>query len=291
MVRDLNPTPAITTGFLILREMKGFLTLDTTVGSARRTHMSEEMHGKVALVSGASSGIGRATAELFAARGASVLLAARREDELSRVVNGILASGGTARFIRGDVSNAANVEAMVALTVDTFGRIDICANAAGIGGELGAIVDLTEEGWSRTIDINLKGAFLCIKYAARAMLAGGYGGAIVNVGSVASFLGFAAGSAYSSAKHGMIGLTSCASAELAPQGIRVNLVCPGVVDTPMHDQARQMLGDELAVPDIHLGRIGLPHEIARAIAYLCSDESSFISGTTLTVDGGGTSTL
>ncbi len=253
--------------------------------------MSDEMRGKVALVSGASSGIGRATAELFAARGASVVLAARREDELSSIVEGIVASGGSARFIRGDVSSAADVEAMVTATVDAFGRIDICANAAGIGGELAPIVDLTEEGWSKTVDINLKGAFFCIKYAARAMLAAGHGGAVVNVGSVASFLGFAAGSAYSSAKHGLIGLTSCASAELAPHGIRVNLVCPGVVDTPMHDQARQMLGDDLATPETHLRRIGRPQEIARSIAYLCSDDSSFITGTTLTIDGGGTSTL
>lgn len=253
--------------------------------------MSEDMQGKVVLVAGASSGIGRATAEMFAMRGASVLLSARREDALSHVTDTIVSRGGVACFRGGDVSCAADVEAMVWSTVDAYGRIDICVNAAGIGGELAPIVDLTEEGWDNTLAINLKGAFFCIKYAARAMLAAGHGGAIVNVGSVASFLGFAAGSAYSSAKHGMIGLTSSASAELAPKGIRVNLVCPGVVDTPMHHQARQMLGDDLALPDIHLNRIAQPQEIARSILYLCSDESSFITGTTLTVDGGGTSTL
>tara|TARA_R110000782_G_scaffold78276_9_gene155690 strand:- start:124411 stop:125172 length:762 start_codon:yes stop_codon:yes gene_type:complete len=253
--------------------------------------MSEDMQGKVVLVAGASSGIGRATAEMFAMRGASVLLSARREDALSHVTDTIVSRGGVACFRGGDVSCAADVEAMVLSTVDAYGRIDICVNAAGIGGELAPIVDLTEEGWDNTLAINLKGAFFCIKYAARAMLAAGHGGAIVNVGSVASFLGFAAGSAYSSAKHGMIGLTSSASAELAPKDIRVNLVCPGVVDTPMHHQARQMLGDDLALPDIHLNRIAQPQEIARSILYLCSDESSFITGTTLTVDGGGTSTL
>jgi len=253
--------------------------------------MSGEMHGKVVLVAGASSGIGRATAELFAARGASVLLAARRGDELSKIVGRIVASGGNACFSVADVSSAADVEAMVAAAIKAFGRLDICANAAGIGGELAPIVDLSEEGWNKSIDINLKGAFLCIKYAARAMLAGGHGGAIVNVGSLASFRPFANGAAYGSAKHGMVGLTSCASAELAPQGIRVNLVCPGVIDTPMHEQAREVLGDDLALPPIHLGRIGKPQEVARAIAYLCSDESSFVTGTTLMIDGGGASTL
>ena len=256
--------------------------------------MNEEMRGKVALVAGASSGIGRATAELFAARGASVVLASRREKELANIVESMRASGGTANFVRADVTKEFDVEAMVAFVLNTYGRIDICANAAG-GGEFAPVVDLTEAAWDSTLNVNLKGAFLCIKHAARAMLKAGNGGAIVNVGSISSFLGMASGSAYCAAKHGMIGLTSSASAELAPHGIRVNMVCPSIVDTPMHHQGRALLGDavfdEVVIPAIHLRRIAQPSEIARSIAYLCGNEASFVTGTTLTIDGGGTNTV
>lgn len=256
--------------------------------------MKEQMLGKVALIPGASSGIGRATAELFAARGASVVLAARREKELSGIVESIRASGGTASAVRADVTREPDVEAMVAFVLDTYGRIDVCANTAG-GGEMASVVDMTEEAWCSTLDVNLKGAFFCVKHAARAMLKSGNGGAIVNVGSISSFLGMPAGSAYCAAKHGMIGLTSSASAELAPHGIRINMVCPGIVDTPMHHQGRAMLGDavfdDVVIPAIHVRRIAQAHEIARSIAFLCSDEAGFVTGTALTVDGGGTNTV
>ncbi len=184
---------------------------------------------------------------------------------------------------------------MVAHTLETFGRLDYAVNNAGIEGQFAGVVDLPEEEWDRVLDINLKGTFLCLKYEAPAMLAGGHGGAIVNVGSINSFLGFPSGAAYVSSKHGLIGLTTSVSAELAPLGIRVNLVCPGIIDTPMHQRARGLIGDEiydnLLQQRVHTRRAGRPEEIARCVVFLCSDEASYITGTTLTPDGGFTLTI
>jgi NAD(P)-dependent dehydrogenase (short-subunit alcohol dehydrogenase family) len=254
-----------------------------------------DMTGRVALITGASSGIGRATAEAFVAKGARVVVAARRQTELASLVTGIEAQGGKATAITTDVSDAKDVERMVAHAMETFGRLDYAVNNAGIEGHFAPVTDLAEDEWDRVLDINLKGTFLCLKYEGRAMLQCGNGGSIVNVGSINSFLGFASGSAYVTSKHGLIGLTSSVSAELAPQGIRVNLICPGLVDTPMHHRARQLLGDELydkaVIPSLHLRRAGLPEEIARSILFLCSDEASYITGTTLTPDGGFTLTV
>ncbi len=254
-----------------------------------------EMNDKVALITGASSGIGRATAEAFAARGAKVVLAARREDELAALVSEIKGRGGEATLVVTDVAIARDVERMVAHTIETFGQLDYAVNNAGIEGQFAGIADLPEQEWDRVLNTNLKGTFLCLQHESRAMLAGGRGGAIVNVGSVNSFLGFAHGSAYVASKHGQIGLTTCVSAELAPQGIRVNLVCPGFIDTPMHRRARGLLGDaiydDVLVPRVHTRRVGRPEEIARSIVFLCSDDASYITGTTLTPDGGFTLTV
>jgi NAD(P)-dependent dehydrogenase (short-subunit alcohol dehydrogenase family) len=253
------------------------------------------MQGKVALITGASSGIGRATAEAFAEKGANVVVAARRKTELESLVASIQEKGGKATAIRTDVSVAKSVEKMVTHTIEVFGRLDYAINNAGIEGKFNGITDLTEMDWDQVIDINLKGAFLCMKYEAKAMLQLNNGGAIVNIGSVNSFLGFPTGSAYVTSKHGLIGLTSSVSAELAPKGIRVNLLCPGVTDTPMHQRLRGIVGDDLydkgLLPTVHLQRAGRPEEIAKAIIFLCSDESSYISGSTLTVDGGLTLTM
>ncbi len=254
-----------------------------------------DMKDRVVLITGASSGIGRTTAQAFAARGARVVVAARRQPELESLVAEIKAAGGTATAIQTDVSEAKEVERMVAAAVDEFGRLDCAVNNAGIEGQWATVTELAEEDWDRVLNVNLKGTFLCMKYEARAMLDGGHGGAIVNVGSVNSFLGFPTGSAYVTSKHGLIGLTSCVSAELAPQGIRVNLLCPGIIDTPMHHRARQILGDEIydeaVLPNVHLRRAGRPEEMARTILFLCSDEASYITGTTLTPDGGFTLTI
>ena len=184
---------------------------------------------------------------------------------------------------------------MVAHALETFGRLDYAVNNAGIEGQFAGITDLAEEDWDSVLNINLRGVFLCLKYEARAILNCGKGGAIVNVGSINSFLGFPSGSAYVASKHGLIGLTTSVSAELAPHGIRVNLVCPGIIDTPMHHRARKLLGDEVydtaVLPSIHLRRAGRPEEIAQSIVFLCSDEASYITGTTLTPDGGFTLTV
>jgi len=248
------------------------------------------MSNKVALVTGASSGIGRATALAFAANGAKVVVAARREEELAALVAEIESQGGAATLVKTDVSASKDVERMVAHAIGTYGRLDYAVNNAGIEGQWAGITDLPEDEWDRVLDVNLKGAFLCMKYEARAMLECKHGGAIVNIGSVNSFLGFPTGSAYVTSKHGLIGLTTSVSAELAPQGIRVNLVCPGFVDTPMHHRARKIVGDELydeaLIPNVHLQRAGRPEEIACSIIFLCSDEASYITGTTLTPDGG-----
>lgn len=254
-----------------------------------------DMNDRVALITGASSGIGRASAEAFAAKGAKVVLAARRQDELASLVTEIEARGGKATAIRTDVSRTKDVEQMVAHAIEAFGRLDYAVNNAGIEGQMAGITDLAEDDWDRVLDINLKGAFLCMKYEARAMLEGGHGGAIVNIGSVNSFLGFPTGSAYVTSKHGLIGLTTSASAELGPQGIRVNLVCPGFIDTPMHRRARRIFGDEIydkeLLPSVHLRRAGRADEIAGSIVFLCSDEASYLTGTTLTPDGGFTLTI
>jgi NAD(P)-dependent dehydrogenase (short-subunit alcohol dehydrogenase family) len=253
------------------------------------------MNDKVALITGASSGIGRATALAFAAKGARVVVTARREDELAALVNEIESSGGTATLVRADVSASNDVERMVAHAIEAYGCLDYAVNNAGIEGKWAGITDLPEDDWDEVLDINLKGVFLCMKYEAKAMLGSDQGKAIVNVGSVNSFLGFPGGAAYVASKHGLIGLTSSVSAELAPQGIRVNLVCPGVIDTPMHHRARKIIGDEIYdegfIPHVHVRRAGRPQEIADSIVFLCSDEASYITGTTLTPDGGYTLTI
>ncbi|WP_260483419.1 SDR family NAD(P)-dependent oxidoreductase [Sphingomicrobium flavum] len=245
--------------------------------------------GKVALVTGASSGIGEATARLFAKRGASVVLAARRRDRLDALVEEIEQTGGTASAIDTDVADAASVEAMVAHAVDTFGRLDFAVNNAGLGTKVYPVTDMPDDYWDEVMAVNLRGNFLCLKHEARAMLAAGNGGAIVNVGSVSTFLGTPGATAYTASKAGQLGLTTSASGELASQGIRVNLVCPGVIDTPLHQAIKANLGAE-AFDGIrqrkHLQRFGQPEEIATCIAFLCSDEASFITGSTLTADGG-----
>ncbi|MDP1580488.1 MAG: SDR family oxidoreductase [Candidatus Didemnitutus sp.] len=253
------------------------------------------MKDKVALITGASSGIGRATAEAFAAKGARIVAAARRQDELDSLVATIEASGGQATAIVTDVSSPKEVERMVAHAITTYGRLDYAVNNAAIEGVLSPITELADEAWDQVMNINLRGTFLCLKHQARAMLKCGNGGAIVNVGSVNSFLGFAGGSAYVTSKHGLVGLTTSVSAELAPQGIRVNLICPGIIDTPMHHRARKLVGDEIfdkgILPGVHLQRAGLSEEIAKSIVFLCSDDASYITGTTLTPDGGFTMTI
>lgn len=253
------------------------------------------MKNKVALITGASSGIGKATALAFAAKGANVVVAARRTEELDELVREIEANGGKATAVVTDVSKAKDVENMVKHAITTFGRLDYAVNNAGIEGNFGGVIDLSEEDWDQVININLKGVFLCMKHEAKAMLAAKTSGAIVNIGSVNSFLGFPSGSAYVTSKHGLVGLTSSISAELGPMGIRVNLLCPGLVDTPMHRRLRGVVGDDMfdkaVIPSVHLQRAAKPEEIAKSIVFLCSDDASYITGSTLLADGGLTLTM
>jgi len=245
--------------------------------------------GKVALVTGGNSGIGRATAECYAARGASVVLAARRVEEGEAVARGIRAAGGEARFIAADVSQAAEVERLVEQTVEAYGQLDYAFNNAGGPAQTLRVQlhEYPEKDWNAIIDVHLKGIFLCMKYEIRKMLEGG-GGAIVNMSSV---YGLSADPAtypsYVAAKHGAIGLTRSAAVQYATRGIRVNAICPGVIETPMLDLVRS--DDEVLsrLRALHpMGRFGTVEEVAEAVLWLCSDAASFMTGSTLTLDGG-----
>lgn len=252
--------------------------------------------GKVALITGASSGIGEATARLFAERGAKVVVAARRADCLGALVAEIVAAGGEATAIATDVSDGAQVEAMVAHAIATFGRLDYCVNNAGIeGDEFVPVHEMSEAAWDKVMDINVRGNFLSLKYEAKAMIAAGNGGAIVNVGSVSSFVGNGGGAAYSTSKAAQVTLTSSVAADLAPHGIRVNLLCPGFVKTEMHARIRGLVTDAgmdgMIASMVPLERAGEPEEMARTILWLCSDEASYVNATTIVADGGLHATL
>lgn len=249
--------------------------------------MTAELDGKVGLVTGGTSGIGRETAVLFAKAGAKVVVAGRREAEGQETVELIRAAGGDALFVKADVSKASEVEALVKKTVENFGRLDVAFNNAGIEGVWVPIVIQSEDDWDRTININLKGVWLCLKYEIRQMLRQGGGGAIVNMSSVTGLIGSAGAAAYSASKHGVIGLTKSAALENAKAGIRVNAVCPAVVETPMGERL-------FGAPQVHktvlgrhpVGRFARPREIAEAVLWMCSDHASFMTGQSLVLDGG-----
>jgi NAD(P)-dependent dehydrogenase (short-subunit alcohol dehydrogenase family) len=249
--------------------------------------MTAELEGKVGLVTGGTSGIGRDSAILFAKSGAQVVVAGRREVEGKETVDRIRAIGGDGLFVKADVSNAAEVDALVQRAVETFGRLDIAFNNAGIEGHWLPITEQSEQDWDRTIDINLKGVWLCLKYEIRQMLKQGDGGAIVNMASVAGLMGLAGAATYSASKHGVIGLTKSAALENARSGIRVNVVCPAVIETPMSERAYQDPGVHKFVLGLHpIGRFGRPEEIAEAVVWMCSDRASFLTGQSLVLDGG-----
>jgi len=249
--------------------------------------MTTDLQGKVVLVTGGTSGIGREAAILFAKAGAKVVVAGRREAEGKETVDLVRAAGGNGFFVKADVANAAEVEALVQKTVQKFGHLDIAFNNAGIEGTWVPITDQTEEDWDRTIDINLKGVWLCLKYEIRQMLKQGGGGAIVNMSSVAGLMGAAEAATYSASKHGVIGLTKSAALENAHQGIRVNAVCPAVIETAMGER---LFGSPDVKPhaiSLHpIGRFGTPMEIAEAVVWMSSDRASFMTGQYLVLDGG-----
>ena len=249
--------------------------------------MPEKFEGKVALVTGGNSGIGRATALAFAAEGAKVVLAARREQEGARVVEQIVGAGGEAHFVRTDVSNEADVDAMVRQTVDRFGRLDYAFNNAGVGGGAGPIHESESADWDRIIDINLKGVWLSMKYEIAYMVEQGFG-AIVNNSSTAGLSGYAGNAIYAASKFGVNGLTMSAAVEYADQGIRINSVCPGWTRTPMvgEPDAAETERESQALDETPQKRFAAPEEIAEATLWLCSDAASFVTGVALPVDGG-----
>lgn len=244
--------------------------------------------GKVALVTGGSSGIGRATALAFAREGAKVVVADVLVDGGEETAQMIREAGGEAMFIRTDVSQAAEVEALINKVVSTYGRLDCAHNNAGIEGVRADTADYPEDNWNRVIGVNLTGVYLCMKHEIAQMLQQG-GGAIVNTASASGLVGTGPNAAYIASKHGVVGLTKRAAIEYGKLGVRINAVCPGVTLTPM---AKRLMGG--GGPEMQaragavqpLGRIGMPEEIAEAVVWLCSDAASFVHGHAMSVDGG-----
>ena len=249
--------------------------------------MTMELRGKVCIVTGGTSGIGREAAVLFAKAGTKVVVAGRREVEGKDTIDLVRGAGGEGLFVKTDVSQAAAVQALVQQTVEKFGRLDIAFNNAGIEGSWIPIAEQSEEDWDRTIDINLKGVWLCLKYEIQQMLKQGGGGAIVNMASVAGLMGSAGAATYCASKHGVMGLTKAAALENAKNGIRINVVCPAVIETPMGDRLFGAPEFKKYALNLHpIGRFGTPLEVADAVLWMCSDRASFMTGQSLVLDGG-----
>lgn len=242
---------------------------------------------KVAIVTGASSGIGRATAKLFAQEGAKVIVAARRQHELDTLVAEIATQGGTAVALAGDVRSEAFAQLLVATAVETFGRLDIAFNNAGTLGEMGETSGVSETGWNDTLAVNLTSSFLGAKHQIPAMLASGGGSIIFTSTFVGHSFSFPGVAAYAASKSGLIGLTQALAAEYGPAGIRVNAILPGAVDTEMYREMNDSEQSQSFIRGLHaLKRAALPEELARSVLYLASDDASFTTGTAMLVDGG-----
>jgi len=247
--------------------------------------MEKKFENKVAIVTGGSFGIGRAACIAFAKKSAKVVIVDCVED--SETLNIIKADGGTAMFIKCDVSKAAEVKSMIDKTISTYGKIDFAFNNAGIEGVSAPLHLCTEENWDRTLNVNLKGVWLCMKYEIEQMLKQGKG-AIVNTASIAGLVGFQGLPAYVASKHAIVGITKTAALELAKQNIRINAVCPGVIKTPMIDRftGKNKEAEKAFETMEPVGRMGLPAEVASVVMWLCSDGASFVTGDAIAVDGG-----
>lgn len=248
-----------------------------------------EFAGKVSFVTGAASGIGRATALAFAREGAAVVAADLSEQANTETVRLIEDLGGRALGLRCDVTSSDDVQVAVERTVQEFDRLDLAFNNAGIEQPIKATAELTEEEWSRSLAVNLTGVFTCMKHQIPVMLELG-GGAIVNTSSGAGVRGFAGQAAYSAAKHGVIGLTKAAALDYTQSNIRINAVCPGIVGTEMMERftGGTAEGEARVIAQEPVGRMGRPEEIAAAVVWLCSERASFLVGHAMVVDGGQT---
>ena len=240
-------------------------------------------------MTGAANGIGRATALAFAREGASVIVADVAERGIQETARLVEQAGGRALAVRCDVTRPEDVKAALDKTVEAFGRLDFAFNNAGIEQPVGPMAEIAEEVWERIIDVDLRGVFLCMKYQVPIMLRSG-GGAIVNTSSGAGVKGIAGQAAYCAAKCGVIGLSKAAALDYAKQNIRVNVVCPGIIETPMMDRfsGGTPEGRERVIAQEPIGRMGRPEEIAAAVVWLCSDPAAFVVGHAMLVDGGQT---
>jgi NAD(P)-dependent dehydrogenase (short-subunit alcohol dehydrogenase family) len=253
------------------------------------TNENGKCTGKVAFVTGAGTGIGRATALAFAREGANVVVADISEQNIREMARLIEELGGRVLAVTCDVTRAEDVKAALDKTIETFGRLDCAFNNAGVEQKLAPAAELEEAEWDRIVNTDLRGVFLCLKHEIPLMLKQG-GGAIVNTSSGAGVKGFKGQAAYVAAKHGVVGLTKAAALDYAPQNIRINAVCPGIINTPMMDRFTRgtAAGREMVIAQEPVGRMGQPEEIANAVLWLCSDVASFVVGHAMVVDGGQT---
>lgn len=250
------------------------------------------LDGKVAIITGAAMGMGKATAMLFAEAGAKVVVADMNEEKGQEVVREIQDANGEAIFVKVDISDAGQVKTMIDETVRTYGKLDVAINNAALTPDDKPVAEFDESYWDKLIDIDLKGTALCMKYEIQQFLKQGNGGSIVNISSVSGFRPQPNNIAYVAAKHGVVGMTKVAAMEYGDKNIRVNSVAPGAIDTPMLRGALEQFGftEEEYAPQLSLlGRFGQPEEIAQASLWLASDQSSYITGTTIHADAGYTS--
>lgn len=253
--------------------------------------MVGQFDGKVAVVTGGGSGIGRASALAFAREGAQVIVVDIDDAGGEETVGQICQARGEARFVRADVAQPQEVQALMGATVETYGRLDFAHNNAGIGGTLARLHEYPEDVWDQVLRVNLTGVYLCLKYEIAFMLEH-TGGAIVNTTSVAGLMGASSLGAYTASKHGVVGLTRLAAHEYADAGVRVNAVCPAFIRTPMVERgflasaADRVQAEAALATNQPMGRMGTPEEVAAAVVWLCSDAASFVTGALLPIDGG-----
>lgn len=250
---------------------------------------AKTFNGKVAFVTGGGSGIGRVTAQAFAREGASVAVVGHTSEDNAETVRLIEGAGGRAIAVTCDVTRSTDIESAVHKTLDTFGRLDFAFNNAGIEQPVTPILDVTDDEWNRVLDVNLRGVFLCMKHQLPPMLRQG-GGVIINTSSGAGVMGIPGQGAYAASKFGLIGLTKSVALDYAAQNIRVNAICPGIIDTPMMDRftGDTREGRERVIAQEPVGRMGRPEEIASAVIWMCSDNAAFLVGHALVMDGGQT---